>query len=85
MASEEPLRSTKRIIAKSFLSFMYLSVVGEGLLSISNGLCKMVPPLILQMQLLTGKFGDRVIFRKTDNPWTAHSQDLSPCDFFLWG
>ena len=30
-------------------------------------------------------FGNRVISRRTDNPWPAHSPDLNPCDFFLWG
>ena len=28
---------------------------------------------------------DRLISRCTDNPWPAHSPDLSPPDFFLWG
>ena len=29
--------------------------------------------------------GDRLISRQTDNPWPAHSPDLSPADYFLWG
>ena len=29
--------------------------------------------------------GDRLILHRTDNPWPAHSPDLSPPDFFLWG
>ena len=29
--------------------------------------------------------GDRLISRRTDNPWPAHSPDLSPPDFFVWG
>ena len=29
--------------------------------------------------------GNRLISRRTDNPWPAHSPDLSPPDFFLWG
>ena len=35
------------------------------------------------LELLAQKFGDRVISRRTDNPWAAHSPDLNPCDFFL--
>ena len=37
------------------------------------------------LELLAQKFGDRVISRRTDNPWAAHSPDLNPYDFFLWG
>lgn len=29
--------------------------------------------------------GDRLISRRTDHPWPAHSPDLSPLDYFLWG
>ena len=29
--------------------------------------------------------GDRLISRRTDNPWPAHSPDFSPADYFLWG
>ena len=29
--------------------------------------------------------GDRLISRRTDNPWPAHSPGLSPPDFFVWG
>ena len=28
---------------------------------------------------------DRLISRRTDKPWPAHSLDLSPADYFLWG
>ncbi|KAK8384451.1 hypothetical protein O3P69_009331 [Scylla paramamosain] len=28
---------------------------------------------------------DRLIARHTDHPWPAHSPDLSPLDYFLWG
>ena len=28
--------------------------------------------------------GDRQISCCTDHPWSAHSQDLSPLDYFLW-
>ena len=35
------------------------------------------------LELLTQKFGDRVISRKMDNQWAAHSPDLNLCDFFL--
>ena len=37
------------------------------------------------LELLRQKFGDRVISRRTDIPWAAHSPDLNPLDFFLWG
>ena len=40
---------------------------------------------IATLELLHQHFGDRVISRRTDNPWAAHSPDLSPLDFFLWG
>ena len=36
-------------------------------------------------QWLAESFGDRVISLKTDFPWSPHSPDLNPCDFFLWG
>ena len=36
------------------------------------------------LELLTQKFGDRVISRKMENPWVAHSSDLNACDVFLW-
>lgn len=35
------------------------------------------------LELLTRKFGDRVISQKMDNPWAANSLDLNPCDFFF--
>ena len=28
---------------------------------------------------------DRLISRRTNNPWPAYSLDLSPADYFLWG
>lgn len=28
---------------------------------------------------------DRLISRRTDNPWPPYSPDLNPCDYFLWG
>ena len=37
------------------------------------------------LELLTQKFDDRVVSRKTENPWVAHSSDLNTCDVFLWG
>lgn len=67
---------------------MHLPIVVEGLLSIGNGLCKMVQPFIMQTQRLNcwrRNLVIRVISRRTDNPWAAHSPDLNPCDFFLWG
>ena len=29
--------------------------------------------------------GDRLISRRTDNPWPPYSPDLNPPDYFLWG
>ena len=29
--------------------------------------------------------GDRLISRRTDNPWPLYSPDLTPPDYFLWG
>ena len=29
--------------------------------------------------------GDRLISRRTDNPWPPYSPDLTPPDYFLWG
>ena len=29
--------------------------------------------------------GDRLISRRTDNPWPPYSPDLTPLDYFLWG
>ena len=29
--------------------------------------------------------GDRLIFRRTNNPWPAHFPHRSPLDYFLWG
>ena len=29
--------------------------------------------------------GDRLILRRTDNPWPPYSPDLTPLDYFLWG
>jgi len=37
------------------------------------------------MALLREHFGDHLISLKTDFPWPAHSPDLSPLDFWLWG
>lgn len=36
------------------------------------------------LQLLQTKFGDRIISRRTQQPWPPRSPDLSACDFFLW-
>ena len=36
------------------------------------------------LELLKPNFGHRVISRRTNYPWTAHSPDLNPLDFFLW-
>ena len=37
------------------------------------------------LDLLRQKFGDELISRRTNYPWAAHSPDLNPLDFFLWG
>jgi len=29
--------------------------------------------------------GDKLIFRDADHPWPAHSPDLAPLDYILWG
>lgn len=29
--------------------------------------------------------GDRLLSRRTDNPWPPYSPDLNPADYFLWG
>ena len=39
----------------------------------------------LALQWLNDHFGARVLSRKTPTPWPAHSPDLTPLDFFLWG
>ena len=40
---------------------------------------------IATLELLRRLFGDRVISWRIDNPWAAHSHDLSLPGFFLWG
>ena len=37
------------------------------------------------MDLLKGKFGERVISRNGPVEWLPRSYDLTPLDFFLWG
>ena len=37
------------------------------------------------IDLLKGKFGERVISRNGPVEWPPHSCDLTPLDFFLWG
>lgn len=39
----------------------------------------------LALEWLEDHFGPRVISRKTATPWPAHSPDLTPLDFYLWG
>ena len=29
--------------------------------------------------------GEKLISRRTDNPWPTYSPDLTPPDYFLWG
>jgi hypothetical protein len=37
------------------------------------------------MEVLREIFPGCLISLRGDIPWPAHSPDLSPCDFFLWG
>ena len=37
------------------------------------------------LQWLKDHFSGRLISRKTENVWPAHSPDISPLDFYLWG
>ena len=37
------------------------------------------------LERLTQKFVDRLISKKTDNPWAGYSPDLNYQDFFLLG
>ena len=39
----------------------------------------------LALQWLDDHFGARLLSRKTPTPWPAHSPDLTPMDFYLWG
>ena len=39
----------------------------------------------IALEWLETHFCGRVISRKASNPWPAHSPDLTPLDFFLWG
>ena len=39
----------------------------------------------MSREWLRKSFGQRVISLKTEFEWAAHSPDLSPPDFFLWG
>ena len=39
----------------------------------------------ITMDLLKGKFGERVISRNGPVEWPPRSCDLTPLDFFLWG
>ena len=39
----------------------------------------------LALQWLHDHFGARLVSRKTATPWPAHSPDLTPMDFYLWG
>ena len=36
-------------------------------------------------KLLIGMFQDDVVIPNHDTEWPARSQDLTPCDYFLWG
>lgn len=37
------------------------------------------------LSFLAEKFPQRLISRRTNQPWPAHSPDLSPLDFWFWG
>ena len=37
------------------------------------------------LEWLSGHFDARIISRRSAIPWPAHSPDLTPLDFFLWG
>jgi hypothetical protein len=37
------------------------------------------------LSFLSDKFSDRVISRRSNQPWPAHSPDLSPLDYWFWG
>jgi len=37
------------------------------------------------MQVLREMFPGKLISLRGDVGWPAHSPDLAPCDFFLWG
>ena len=37
------------------------------------------------LDLLNDKFSQRWIWRRGPYSWPAHSPDLTPCDFFVWG
>ncbi len=37
------------------------------------------------LSLLSSKFHERVLSRRTNQPWPPRSPDLTPCDYYLWG
>ena len=37
------------------------------------------------LNFLHGKFPDRLISRRSEHAWPAHSPDLSPLDYWFWG
>jgi hypothetical protein len=37
------------------------------------------------VSVLQEMFPQHIISRGSDVPWSAHSPDLSACDYFLWG
>jgi inhibitor of nuclear factor kappa-B kinase subunit alpha len=37
------------------------------------------------LRYLNDKFDNRVISRRSANPWPAHSPDLNPLDYWFWG
>ena len=39
----------------------------------------------IAIEWLQKHFCGRVVSRKTEHPWPAHSPDLTPLDFYLWG
>ena len=55
----------------------------EGCIGYSNNSARCHTTQLVR-DLLQTNFGDQVVSSKTDRPWPAHSQDLSPKDFWLW-
>lgn len=85
MEGKELLQSSKKIIAKSFISYMHLSIGREIVINqqclMQDGATPHTHTANATLELLTHKFADRVISQKTDNPCAAQSPDFNPCDF----
>ena len=86
MEGKELVQSSKKIIAKSFISYMHLSIGWEIVINqqclMQDGATPHTHTANATLELLTHKFVDRVISqKKTDNPCAAQSPDFNPCDF----